>query len=76
MKLSAVNDLFYSWECVSLILETSTVDFVIKDVYNMMYLLHVLQHYKMQPPPPGQRGCLKPFKILKFKMKLAYECWL
>ena len=59
-----------------MILETSTVDFVIKDVYNMMYLLHVLQHYKMQPPPPGEKGCLKPFKILKFKMKLAYECWL
>ena len=47
MKLSKVDDLFYSWECVSLVLETSTVDFVIKDDYNMMYLLHVLQHYKM-----------------------------
>ena len=76
MKLSRHDDLFYSWECVSLVLEHSTVDFVIKDMYNMLYLLHVLQHYKMQPPPPGQKGCLKPFKILKLKMKLAYECWL
>lgn len=53
MKLSTKDNLFYSWECVSLVLENCTVDFVIKDVYHMMYLLHVLQHYKMQPPPPG-----------------------
>ena len=31
MKLSKVDDLFYSWECVSLVLDSSTVDFVIKD---------------------------------------------
>ena len=42
MKLSKVDDLFYSWECVSLVLDTSTVDFVIKDTQNMLSLLHVL----------------------------------
>ena len=47
MKLSEYNDLFYSWECVSLVLENYTVDFVIKDMYQMMYLLHVLQHFTM-----------------------------
>ena len=47
MKLSTKDNLFYSWECVSLVLENCTVDFVIKDMYHMMYLLHVLQHYKM-----------------------------
>ena len=30
----------------------------------------------MQVPAPGQRGCLKPFKMLKLKMKLSYQCWL
>ena len=69
-------DMFYSWECVSLVLENYTVDFVIKDLYHMMYFLHVLQHFTMQVPMPGQKGCLKPFKMLKLKMKLSYECWL
>ena len=76
MDLNHYNDLFYTWECVSLVLENYTVDFVIKDMYHMMYFLHVLQHFTMQAPLPGQKGCLKPFKMLKFKMKLAYQCWL
>ena len=76
MKLSEYSDLFYSWECVSLVLENYTVDFVIKDMYHMMYFIHVLQHFTMQAPPAGAQGCLKPFKMLKLKMKLAYQCWL
>ena len=35
MKLSRHDDLFYSWECVSLVLENSTVDFVIKDRFGI-----------------------------------------
>ena len=76
MKLGSYNEMFYAWECVSLVTQNYTVDFVIKDMYNMMYFIHVLQHKIMQKPPPGVRGCLKPFKFLKMKMKLTYQCWL
>ena len=76
MKLSSRSELFYAWECVSLVLENFTIDFVIKDSYHMMYFLHILQHNTMQTPPAGVHGCLKPFKFLKVKMKLTYQCWL
>ena len=67
--------MFYSWECVSLVLGSYTADFVIKDMREMMYLLHVLQHRTMQEPVPGQKGCLRGLKVVKVKMKLSYECW-
>ena len=76
MKLSHYQEMFYAWECVSLVMENYTIDFVIKDLYDMMYLIHVLQHRTMQEPPRGAHGCLKPFKFLKMKMKLTYQCWL
>ena len=47
MTMSHYDDMFYAWECVSLVLENYTIDFVIKDMYNMMYFLHVLQHFTM-----------------------------
>jgi hypothetical protein len=37
------DSVFYSWECVSLIRPNSTtLDFVIKDPTDLMFLLHVL----------------------------------
>ena len=67
--------MFYAWECVSLVIDSYTVDFVIKEPSQMMYLLHVLQHKTMQEPAPGQKGCLRGLKVLKTKMKISYECW-
>ena len=75
LKLSTKDDMFYSWECVSLVQGSHTADFVIKDMRQMMCLLHVLQHRTMQEPVPGQKGCLRGLKVLKVKMKLSYECW-
>ena len=76
MKLSHYQEMFYAWECVSLVMANYTIDFVVKDMYDMMYFIHVLQHMTMQAPPPGVHGCLRPFKFLKMKMKLTYQCWL
>ena len=53
MRLSTKDAMFYSWECVSLVLAGYTVDLVVKDTTAMMYLLHVLQHRTMQAPGPG-----------------------
>jgi len=65
--------MFYAWNCVSLLMRNkTTVDFVIRDNYELMSFLHVLQH-KLRPNKYGKEvGCLRPFKFLKAKMKLSY----
>ena len=46
-RLDSRDDMFYSWECVSLVIGSYTVAFVIKDPAHMMYFLHILQHKTM-----------------------------
>ena len=42
---SKSDRMFYAWEVVSIVLGNgTTVDFVVKDNYDLMVLLHVLQH--------------------------------
>ena len=42
---SKSDRMFYAWEAVSIVLGNgTTVDFVVKDNYDLMVLLHVLQH--------------------------------
>lgn len=66
---------FHAWECVSIIRSNrSTLDFVIKDNYDLMCFMHVLTHAKnrhIEEP----KGCLSLTKILKAKMKISYQCW-
>ena len=46
---TASDEFFYAWECMSLVMANrTTVDFVIKDNFQMMCLLHVLQN-KLNP---------------------------
>lgn len=73
------QNLFYSWECLSIVrANNTTLDFVVKDPYDLMYLYHCLVHSQMKKPAlrlPGSKGCLSTIKVMKFKMKISYESW-
>ena len=51
-KLEDDDSVFYSWQCVSLVLTNYTVDLVVKDDAEMMCLLHVLTHLTGGGPFP------------------------
>ena len=41
----ASDNMFYAWECVSIVLNNhTTVDLVIKDMNELMCLLHLIHH--------------------------------
>lgn len=70
--------MFYSWECVSIYRPNrTTLDLVIKDSYELMYFLHILNHAKNKASAEAAQvnGCLRMAKVLKMKMKISYQCW-
>jgi hypothetical protein len=36
--------MFYSWQCISLVMANYTIDFIIKEDFEMMCLIHLLLH--------------------------------
>ena len=67
-------NVFYSWECVSLQRKNGTTfDIVIPSAKHLMALIHVVHRhiYKQK-----SADFLFIYKVLKFKMKLAYESWI
>ena len=42
------DDIFYSWECVSIMVETRTIDFVIKNRTHMFAFLKILLTFMKQ----------------------------
>ena len=84
------DSMFYSWQCISLVIRNHTVDFVIKDELDMMSFIHVILHCMGGGPDPvtpshkrdkTQKSleadkCLTPYKWMKFRMKLSYCAWL
>lgn len=41
---------FYAWECFSLVRANhTTLDFVIKDMNDLMCFMHVMHHYERKP---------------------------
>ena len=78
MNLFEDESMFYSWECVSIYRSNrTTLDFVIKDSFELMYLLHFLNHVKNKNADILAKpiGCLRNAKVLKMKMKISYQCW-
>ena len=70
------NNFFHPWNCVSLHLENATVDIALKNKEHCFALLHVLNHLVNKvPEQKSPCSCLKPFNVLNFKMKVAYESW-
>ena len=65
---------FYSWECLSFLRSNgTTLDLAIHQTSYLMALIHVVHKHVYNPPP--DIDFLYPYKILKFKMKIAYESW-
>ena len=70
-KTEIAANLFLSWECISVIRDNNTsLDLVIEDQHALFCLMHCLKHIIF--PCFGQ-NCLRNQKMLRFKMKLAYE---
>ena len=66
--------LFYSWECVSLVkANNTTLDLVIECGPSLLALIHVVHRHVYQSQ---DIEFLYLYKMMKFKMKLAYECWI
>ena len=69
------DSMFYSWECISIYrANRTTLDLVIKDPHEIMYLIHVLYHSTSKFIEPLQVaaggldahiGCLRSAKLLK-----------
>ena len=46
---------FHAWECISIYRDNwSTLDFVIKDSHDMMYLLHAMAHIGIPCPQDAE----------------------
>ena len=68
------EEMFYAWECVSLIRQSgATLDLVIPHIPDLMSLIHVVY---MQIYEPTDNSFMHIFRILKFRMKLSYEAWM
>jgi len=67
---------FHPWNCITLHVNNATVDFAVKDKDHCFAMLHVLNHLVNKIPEDKTPGrCLRPFNMLNFKMKVAYESW-
>jgi hypothetical protein len=62
-----------------------TVDFIIKNDLEMMCLIHLLLHKLGGGPKDHDEksktnlkldDCLRPYKFMKFRMKISYFAWL
>lgn len=65
---------FHSWECFSLIKGIRTHDFKIKDEIELFKVLQVFSY--LFHGKEGIQERIRTFKILKFKIKVSYECFL
>jgi hypothetical protein len=72
------DSIFYSWQCVSIVMSNFTIDFVIKDQLEMLVFLHVMIHNLATRFAPSFKccNCLKAYKVMKFRMKLSYHAWI
>lgn len=66
--------LFYSWECLTFVKKNeTTLDLVIECGPSLLALIHVVHRHIYQC---RDNEFLYLYKMMKFKMKLAYECWI
>ena len=67
------NMAFQPWQCISLIrYKAATLDLVVKDVDDMMYLISYLNKHVSRRK---RISTVAPYILLKFKMKLSFETW-
>ena len=76
------KDIFYSWQCVSLLRKDGTTfDVVVKDMHELMCLLHVMHRmiYGVDEKEEDElirqgksTSYMSLYKMLKFKMKVSY----
>lgn len=62
---------FYAWQCISLVREFSTLDFIVRDEGHLQALFYYAWSniYALT-----ESKFMSVYRKLKFKMKLAYEC--
>ena len=61
-KFRAIAEVFQPWDCVSLHINNSTVDFAVKDKQDMFALLHVLHHtVNFMECQEKKDICIRPF---------------
>jgi len=66
------DDIFYSWQCVSLVTESNTtIDFLIKDETMMLCFLRKMHQLVYN----SDSDCMKAYKLMKLKMKISYGAW-
>eukprot|EP00347_Sterkiella_histriomuscorum_P011379 403372679 len=83
------KDLFYCWECVSLVTQKRTIDFVIENRNDMLTFINamktlILETIQAKLAKPKYRFLantfqdlpLQYYKFLMFKMKLSYMAWV
>ena len=72
-------EFYLSWNCISLHVNNSTVDFAVKDDSECLALLHVLHHKIYGVPAPENKEaecrCLAPYIFQRFRMKCSFEAW-
>ena len=66
------NGEFYPWECISLMRRYSSLDFVIQDEDNLAAFFNYVWYTIYQQ---DDSKFMTVFRLLKFKMKIGYECW-
>ena len=67
-------DVFYPWECVSFVRKNGfTLDLKISSASDMLALIHIVHRHIFKFT---DSNFLYIYKVLKFKMKLAYESWI
>ena len=68
------SDIFHSWECVSFIRKNgTTLDLRMKDHNNLLALIHVVYKHVYEPI---DTSFLTLYRILKCRMKVAYEAYM
>ena len=68
------SGIFYSWECISFVKKNgTTLDLVIPSSPDLLALIHIVHKHVHRET---DNKFLYIYKLLKFKMKLAYESWI
>ena len=66
-------EVFYNWQCLSVIRDNNlSFDLVIEDEENLMAFIHYL-HVMLYMPEDIR--FMSTYRLIKIKMKIAYECW-
>ena len=77
------HGVYYVWECVSLIMEDRTYDFVIKEPKCLFAFLNILINYIHHYNRPNKKELKEPlfakailkYKVMNMRMKIRFMAW-